>query len=72
MPILDRAELERSPLADLHAIASELGVEGYRGLRKDALIDAVIAQSGGEAAPAGGDDDGGDDASAGGAQSSSK
>jgi transcription termination factor Rho len=61
VPILDRAELERSPLADLHAIASELGVEGYRGLRKDALIDAVIAQSGGEAAPAGGDDDGGDD-----------
>jgi len=25
MPILDRQQLEESPLADLHAIASELG-----------------------------------------------
>ena len=49
MAILDRAELERSPLADLHMIASELGIEGYRGLRRDALIDALLEQGGGDA-----------------------
>lgn len=47
MAILDRAELERSPLADLHMIASELGVEGYRTLRRDELIDALLEQGGG-------------------------
>jgi transcription termination factor Rho len=45
--ILDRAELERSPLADLHAIASELGIEGYRALRRDDLIEALLAHAGG-------------------------
>jgi transcription termination factor Rho len=51
MPILDRQELEQSPLADLHAIASELGIEGYRRLRKAELIDALMAggDAGGEA-----------------------
>ena len=49
MAILDRAELERSPLADLHMIASELGVEGYRTLRRDELIDALLKQGGGDA-----------------------
>jgi transcription termination factor Rho len=43
MAILDRKELEQSPLADLHAIASELGIEGYRRLRRDELIDALLA-----------------------------
>jgi transcription termination factor Rho len=41
MPVLDRKELEESPLSDLHAIASELGIEGYRRLRRDDLIDAL-------------------------------
>jgi transcription termination factor Rho len=59
LAILDRAELERSPLADLHMIASELGIEGYRGLRRDALIDALLKQGGGGgAATNGGDADG--------------
>ena len=40
MSVLDRAALEQSPLADLHAIASELGIDGYRRLRKADLIDA--------------------------------
>jgi transcription termination factor Rho len=54
LAILDRAELERSPLADLHAIASELGIEGYRLLRRDELIDALLAQTGGgDGAPSG-------------------
>jgi transcription termination factor Rho len=43
MAILDRKELEQSPLADLHAIASELGIEGYRRLRREELIDALLA-----------------------------
>src|SRR3954454_11053401 len=43
MAILDRKELEQSPLADLHAIASELGIEGYRRLRREQLIDALLA-----------------------------
>ena len=48
MPVLQRSELESSPLADLHAIASELGLEGFRGKRKDDLIGAILAAQGGE------------------------
>ena len=51
-PVLDHSELEQSPLADLHAIASELGVEGFRRLRRDDLIAALLAAHGGQAAPA--------------------
>jgi transcription termination factor Rho len=47
--VLDRDALEKSPLADLHLIANELGVDGFRRLRKDDLIEAIIArQSGAE------------------------
>ncbi len=55
MSILDRDALKSSPLADLHALASGLSIDGYRRLRKDALIDAIIARQGGapaEEAPA--------------------
>jgi transcription termination factor Rho len=48
MPVLQRNELESSPLADLHAIASELGLEGFRGMRRDDLIGAILAAQGGE------------------------
>ncbi|TML27437.1 MAG: transcription termination factor Rho [Actinobacteria bacterium] len=49
MSVLDRSALEASPLADLHAIASELGLDGFRRLRKAELIDAILArQSGAE------------------------
>jgi transcription termination factor Rho len=48
MAVLQRSELESSPLADLHAIASELGLEGFRGKRKDDLIGAILAAQGGE------------------------
>ena len=47
--VLDRGELEKSPLADLHLLANELGVDGFRRLRKDDLIDAILA--GQDAAP---------------------
>jgi transcription termination factor Rho len=56
MPVLERSALADSPLADLHAIAGELGVDGFRRLRKDDLIDAIIARQGGESAPARDDD----------------
>src|SRR5437879_4880882 len=42
MPVIDRAALEESPLADLHAIASELSIDGYRRLRKEQLIGAIL------------------------------
>ena len=41
MPVLRRSELEESPLADLHAIASELGLESHRKLRKPALVAGI-------------------------------
>jgi len=53
MPVLSRPALEASPLADLHAIASELGIDGFRRLRKSDLVDAILDRQGG---------DGGDDA----------
>ena len=55
MAVLDRKELEESPLADLHAIASELGIEGYRRMRRDDLIEAMLASGGGADAGDAGD-----------------
>jgi transcription termination factor Rho len=48
MSVLDRSALEASPLADLHAIASELGLDGFRRLRKAELIDLILERQGGE------------------------
>jgi transcription termination factor Rho len=48
MTVLQRKELESSPLADLHAIASELGLEGFRSKRKSDLIGAILDAQGGE------------------------
>ncbi len=44
--VLDRAELEASPLADLHAIADQLGLDGFRRLRKGELIDRIVGEDG--------------------------
>jgi transcription termination factor Rho len=53
MAVLERSELEASPLADLHAIADQVGLDGFRRLRKSDLIDAILARTGGgEAVPA--------------------
>src|SRR3954465_9489740 len=47
--VLDREALSQSPLADLHLIASELGLDGFRRLRKADLIDAILErQEGGD------------------------
>jgi transcription termination factor Rho len=52
MSILDRAALYASPLADLHTIASELSIDGYRRLRRDDLITAILnKQDGGDGVP---------------------
>jgi transcription termination factor Rho len=47
MAVFDRSELEASPLADLHAIADQLGLDGFRRLRKADLIDAILGEPGG-------------------------
>jgi transcription termination factor Rho len=44
--VLQRKQLEDSPLADLHAIASELGLEGFRTLRRDELIASILRAQG--------------------------
>ena len=51
MSVLQRKELEESPLADLHAIASELGIEGYRAMRQEDLVKAILEAQGGESEP---------------------
>jgi transcription termination factor Rho len=53
MTVLDRSELEASSLADLHQIADQIGLEGFRRLRKADLIDAIL----GERGEGGGSDD---------------
>ncbi|WP_320672419.1 Rho termination factor N-terminal domain-containing protein [Patulibacter defluvii] len=48
MSVLTREVLESSPLADLHALASELAVDGFRRLRREQLVDTIIERRGGE------------------------
>lgn len=55
MAVLERSELEASPLADLHAIANQVGLEGYRRMRKAELVDAILDEAGGGA---GGEEEG--------------
>jgi transcription termination factor Rho len=54
MAVFDRSELEASPLADLHAIADQVGLDGFRRLRKADLINSILGE------PEGSADDGGD------------
>ena len=51
MSVLSREALEESPLSDLHLIASELGLDSFRRLRKADLIDRIVESQGGEAKP---------------------
>ncbi len=44
MAVLERPELEASPLADLHAIADQIGLDGFRRLRKADLVDAILGE----------------------------
>jgi transcription termination factor Rho len=47
MPVLTRSALESSPLADLHELASELELDGFRRLRKADLVDRILEVHGG-------------------------
>ncbi len=47
MSVVNREALEASPLADLHEIAADLGVDGYRRLRKADLVDRLLEAQGG-------------------------
>src|SRR3954452_18180644 len=47
MPVLTRSSLEASPLADLHELASELELDGFRRLRKADLVDRILEVHGG-------------------------
>jgi transcription termination factor Rho len=58
MTVLDRSELQASPLADLHVIADQIGLEGFRRLRKADLIDAILGE-GADKAEGAGDSEGG-------------
>ncbi|MGH2919137.1 MAG: Rho termination factor N-terminal domain-containing protein, partial [Solirubrobacteraceae bacterium] len=64
MSVISRSALESSSLADLHEIASELGLDGYRRLRKADLVGAIVERQGGE------DADDADGADANGAEAS--
>src|SRR3954452_2951158 len=57
MSVLDPRELQASPLADLHALAAELGLEGFRRLRKEQLLEQIVIAQGGEMPPAEESDD---------------
>jgi transcription termination factor Rho len=48
--VLQRSELNDSPLADLHAIADQIGLEGFRRLRKAELIEAILGEPASDAA----------------------
>lgn len=62
MSVLKRKDLEDSPLADLHAIASELGLESYRRLRKADLVDTILDASNGGSVAAADEEEAPDDA----------
>src|SRR5271166_5501360 len=46
MAVLERSELQASTLSDLHAIADQLGLDGFRRLRKAELIEAILGNDG--------------------------
>jgi transcription termination factor Rho len=52
MAVLERSELEASPLSDLHAIADQIGLDGFRRLRKADLINAILGEPAGSKGPA--------------------
>ncbi len=53
MATIDRSTLEGKVAAELHKIASDLGIEGHRGLKKADLVELILAHANGDtAAPA--------------------
>ncbi len=53
MATIDRSTLEGKVAAELHKLASDLGIEGHQRLKKAELIESILAHANGErAAPA--------------------
>ncbi|HSJ50223.1 MAG TPA: Rho termination factor N-terminal domain-containing protein, partial [Actinomycetota bacterium] len=52
MATLEKSALEGKVAAELHRIASDLGIEGHRGLKKADLIERILAHANGASAPA--------------------
>jgi transcription termination factor Rho len=55
MAVMERSELDASSLADLHAIADQVGLDSFRRLRKAELIDAILKRTGAGSAEDAGD-----------------
>ena len=53
MATMEKSALEGKVAAELHQIASDLGIEGHRGLKKAELIERILAHANGQAASAG-------------------
>src|SRR5918996_2040388 len=51
---MEKSALEGKVAAELHQIASDLGIEGHRGLKKADLIERILAHANGQSARAGG------------------
>ena len=47
MATIDKSTLEGKVAAELHAMASDLGIEGHKGLKKAELIDSILSHDGG-------------------------
>ncbi|GIU98664.1 MAG: hypothetical protein KatS3mg014_0280 [Actinomycetota bacterium] len=48
MATIDRSTLEGKVAAELHRLASDLGIEGHQRLKKAELIEAILARANGE------------------------
>src|SRR5918994_2913011 len=51
---MEKSALEGKVAAELHQIASDLGIEGHRGLKKADLIERILTHANGQNASAGG------------------
>ena len=52
MSVITTEDLEASPLADLHALASTLAIDGFRRLRKPELVETILERQGASPAAA--------------------
>ncbi len=53
MATMEKNTLEGKVAAELHEIASDLGIEGHKGLKKADLIDRILTHANGAPAPSG-------------------
>jgi transcription termination factor Rho len=49
---IDKSTLEGKVAAELHQIATDLGIEGHRGLKKAELVERILSHENGSAPPA--------------------